>query len=641
MAILKMKMVNIVGPVEQFERIVSEYVVDRDIHLENVFNVLENIRGLYPFSDENRTDEIRQEIQQLIDMGDINPEHIIKSISYLYFKIYCDIKDSDSIKEKIKEIKSCIESLLSEKKSISDDLARKQNIINQLKPLLDVDIDLNKLFSFEFIKLRIGKMPVKSYETLEAYLTDMDAFFIPTSRDEDYVWGIYFMPTVSEEKIDAIFTSLLFQRVRITNEVHGTPKQFYEQLKKENENIQKRIKEIDNAIKSILKENRLLIAYLYERAIILQKVYEVKKYSAHTKSSFYVVGWMPEKYIPDLEKALKKEEKVVFLVENAEMVSNVTPPSKMSNNLFVRPFEMFVRMYGLPGYNEFDPTFLVAITYTLFFGAMFGDIGQGLVLALAGFLLFKFKKSDLGAIGVIIGISSAIFGFVYGSIFGFEDIIHGLIKPMENINNMLLYAVVVGAVVIGLVMIINIIIGIKNRNIKRAVLSHNGLAGFILYWSILLIALKVIFNGEKVSGAAIASFIIFPSLMILLQEPLAKLVEKRKDWMPEQKGMFLLEAVFEIFEVILSFVTNTMSFIRIGAFSLIHAGMMGVVFTLSHMIGKSGSIIVYILGNILVMALEGLIVGIQTLRLEFYEMFSRFYGGSGKEFKSLRDINTI
>ena len=94
-----------------------------------------------------------------------------------------------------------------------------------------------------------------------------------------------------------------------------------------------------------------------------------------------------------------------------------------------------------------------------------------------------------------------------------------------------------------------------------------------------------------------------------------------------------MEAFFELFEIVLSFVTNTVSFLRVGAFALNHAGMMSVVVMFMTTMNTGASIGIAIFGNLLVIGLEGLIVGIQVLRLGFYEMFSRFYDGGGREFK--------
>lgn len=106
------------------------------------------------------------------------------------------------------------------------------------------------------------------------------------------------------------------------------------------------------------------------------------------------------------------------------------PPTKIKNAGIFRPFEFFVDMYGMPNYNEFDPTPFVAITYTILFGIMFGDLGQGPCIAIVGFLMWKLKKMAIGKILIPCGISSAFFGLVYGSVFGFEEWLNPMYEAM-------------------------------------------------------------------------------------------------------------------------------------------------------------------------------------------------------------------
>ena len=118
----------------------------------------------------------------------------------------------------------------------------------------------------------------------------------------------------------------------------------------------------------------------------------------------------------------------------------------------------------------------------------------------------------------------------------------------------------------------------------------------------------------------------------MFSEILIKIVNKEKNWKPESWADYLPQSFFELFEVVLSYVTNTMSFLRVGAFVLVHAGMMMVVFTIADMLPGSGYIIAVVIGNIVVTALEALVAGIQVVRLEFYEMFSKFFEGQGRPF---------
>lgn len=138
------------------------------------------------------------------------------------------------------------------------------------------------------------------------------------------------------------------------------------------------------------------------------------------------------------------------------------------------------------------------------------------------------------------------------------------------------------------------------------------------------------------NAAYVICLIVIPFLLIFFAEPLSRLVNGEQDWQPESWGGYIVENLFESIEVILSYVTNTMSFLRVGAFVLVHAGMMMVVFVLADTVGGVGYWPIVVLGNILVMVLEALLVAIQVLRLEYYEMFSRFYSGEGRPYEPVR-----
>ena len=167
------------------------------------------------------------------------------------------------------------------------------------------------------------------------------------------------------------------------------------------------------------------------------------------------------------------------------------------------------------------------------------------------------------------------------------------------------------------------------------VLSHNVFAGLMMYGFIGVgAALQLGLQIPVFNGLTIALFVGIPLLAIFFKEPLERKFHHHKMF-PNGFGGFFVEGFFELFEIVLSYVTNTMSFLRVGGFVLSHAGMMLVVMSLMDMFAGVGSIVVLIFGNIFVMALEGMIVGIQVLRLQFYEMFSRYYKGNGVAFNAL------
>ena len=190
----------------------------------------------------------------------------------------------------------------------------------------------------------------------------------------------------------------------------------------------------------------------------LSSNFDVRRMAACTESkkdTFYILcGWMDADDVEKFRNDIADDPKVVCLVQEDEKKVNMEPPTKLKNPAFFRPYEMYVKMYGLPNYNEFDPTILVAITYSFIFGIMYGDVGQGLCLMIGGFLLYKKKHSDLAGIISMAGIFSTIFGFMFGSIFGFEEVIPALwLRPREemitlpgvgSINTILVCAIVFG-----------------------------------------------------------------------------------------------------------------------------------------------------------------------------------------------------
>ena len=155
-----------------------------------------------------------------------------------------------------------------------------------------------------------------------------------------------------------------------------------------------------------------------------------------------------------------------------------------------------------------------------------------------------------------------------------------------------------------------------------------------MFYGGVVYAILLIFSGKTIPAAWLLAIVLAAAVLgMFLKEPLAKLVTGEPGPKIEGSiGMFIVQGFFEMFEVMLSYFSNSLSFVRIGAFAVSHAAMMSVVLQLSGFESGNTNWVVVVLGNLFVMGMEGLIVGIQVLRLEFYEMFSRFYSGDGRPF---------
>ena len=222
---------------------------------------------------------------------------------------------------------------------------------------------------------------------------------------------------------------------------------------------------------------------------------------------------------------------------------------------------------------RFDPTAFVAITYVLLFGIMFGDLGQGICLAIVGALMWKLKKMPLGKILVPCGISSAVFGTVFGSCFGYEhwlDLFYKHIfglseKPVEvmqpqTTNYIIFSAVGIGISLILIAMLINIVSSLRRKHYEDALFGPNGVAGLIFYASLICgFGLQIITGKKIVTLPYTLCLIVLPLLVIFFREVLGGLVEHRPDAIPKKWGEFIVQNFFELFELMLRYVQETPS----------------------------------------------------------------------------------
>lgn len=627
----KMQFINITGPKNDIDRVVNVYLNKYEIHLENALSELNSVRDLRPFIEANPYKEVLSMAEAMVQKVK-NPDDVLsKDLSMdEAIAIVTDMYKNHSELNKIKHE-------LKEKRNHTRDL------LKQIEPFRMLDYDLRRILHFRFIKYRFGRISREYFDKFSKYIySNLNTVFYDCYSDKDYIWGVYFAPDSSVVEVDAIYSSLHFERVFIPDEYEGTPDESYRNMSKSLEEILDEIKDVYNKIDTYINEHSPELMAAYRTIEIHSKNFDIRKMAALTedtneKAVFYILcGWMSTK---DTQKFLAdiSEDRNVFVITDSSPNESATmkPPTKLRNPLLIKPFEMFVKMYGLPAYKELDPTLFVALTYSFLFGAMFGDVGQGLCLVIGGFLLYKIKKMNIAGIIALAGVFSTIFGFAYGSIFGFEDIMEGFwLKPMHNVMTVLMVSVAAGMFLLLVAIVLNIINSIRTHDKEKLLFDPNGIAGLIVYGGIVACAVAI-YMGATLPGTIVLAILLgLPLLAIFLKEPLTHLLEHKKA-LEGSAGMFIIEAIVELFDVVLSYATNTISFLRVGAFALSHAGMMGVVLLLAGAeAGGNPNWIVIVIGNLVVAGMEGLIVGIQVLRLEYYEMFGRFYRGTGKEFKA-------
>ena len=616
---------NIVGKEEVLDRFVAEYLLNSGMQPENAMQVFENSWHISPYTYDTRAKEQKRKcIELLEELGISYKEEDSKRDYKLTGTIDETEEELDNLKKEFDDVHAKIQDVANQKEEL-------EKLREPILHLADLKFELDKVFKLRFMRFRFGRIEAEKYRALLRKINLIDAIVLTVSEDEEYIWLIYLTTQKDSAKVDSIFNIMEFERIWITNKAVGTPKEAIMNLNSEIEEKEKEDYLLKEELEKLKEKHRTSLIRIYKNLLLYEKIYESKKHMAYDrKGSFYIAGWIPTKKFKEIEPKLKKEEEITYVVKNDDETIS-TPPTKLRNNFLVKPFGNLVEMYGLPRYTEIDPSSFVAITAFLMFGMMFGDVGQGLVIGIIGYILYR-KKIFLGQILIGASIASMIFGFAYGSIFGLENIIpHLVISPMQNINTMMILGVASGGILILIAMIFNIINGIKERDVARVLFDKNGLAGVMFYLIILVLIGFMVFLGQQIlSLGLLVILLLLPLAIIFFKENIMRMVNKRRGYGKTLQGhekSGILEKAFEMLETLLSFASNTISFVRLSAFAINHVGLCMAIYILAQMTSGVGSFIVALIGNIIIIALEGLIVGIQVLRLEYYELFSRFYSG--------------
>ncbi len=409
---------------------------------------------------------------------------------------------------------------------------------------------------------------------------------------------------------------------------------------------------LDDAREDVLRQRRQFaethtpeLEAIAARARQGQRFYEAQSHFARTQQTVFISGWAPAKAVDAVREAVLDASAGRAWFAARPPRRDEEAPVLMENPAWLRPFEQLTRAYGVPGYNDIEPTAVLAISFLLMFGLMFGDVGQGAAVALLGWWLSRRggNLGDAGAVMTAAGLSAVVFGFLYGSVFGMEGLIPALwMEPMEDIPTLMVLSVALGVVIISLGIVFNVVNRVRRGEVLEAVLDRFGVVGAVFYWGCLGLLLKQQFAPNSPVQPWEAGLVVgAPLLLLFVRAPLINLLRRKKRLLEEGVGLFLMESLVETAETLTTFVSNTASFVRVSAFALAHVGLCTAVFALADImaslpLGGVWKAAVIVIGNILVILLEGMVASIQALRLEYYEFFNKFFTSLGKPFKPFR-----
>ncbi len=638
-------MMNVVGKNSYVDQVIRDILLFENIQVVDAYNEIENFRfsmsitdkhideiveftevksGLKSGSSEEFANKVKflkklfnneYEIDKDILQGDIDLQGVVKTANDLYDETYSKYEVLKNYNQQLQEINKSIQ-------------------VYQFLSYANIEMErVNHLSNFDFTIGIFSKENIlrlkNNYEKITAIVVHVGTL------EEDEVYVVIW-PKDLEVETNRILKSLNFHRLEgMKEEYKGIPSEILSMLEGKRENLETEIAKLQSEVNEIKIKYRDQSNYAYNVLYLYEKINEVKKEMAFSKEHFYFSGWIPARLKEKIKSLLSKYEDIHIMFNDEQKKQNLKPPTKLRNNWLFKPFEAFIKMYGVPSYEEVDPTPFLSISYLFLFGFMFGDVGQGLVFFLVGMLLSHIKKIQAVSILSRLGISSVVFGFLYGSVFGFETVIPALwLKPFDNINTLLMVSIGIGIVLLTIGYIYGMVNNYKAKDYYNMILSKNGFTGLVLYFGLLLVVVALFTGNRLISMEVLGVIVALLIVVLFMKEPIINKLCHHKQ---KLDGNFFVESFFEIFEILLSIFSNTLSFIRVGAFALNHVGLFIAFETLAHLIDSGvGSTIIYMIGNIFIIGLEGLIVGIQVLRLEYYELFNKYYIGGGEEFKAAK-----
>jgi len=547
---------------------------------------------------------------------------------------------AEDVREKALEIANEVNEVFESLREVDAETAELQRKMRIFEILSRFNIDPRILTELHLTRVFIATVSVRHTLSLSRALSHLPAIYY--FREIGDGRAFIFVATTSKEsqRAERILETYDAEPFSIPKEFEGQkPSRALSLIKQQLKKHAAIRRKIMGEIERLSKKYGSRLLSLREAVENAKNALKAKEYASETRKLAQIVGYAPHSSLPRLKRQLKRflgDRFILFLSD--QTTGGDPPPTALRNPGFLKYFEVITRLYGTPSYDEVDPTPLLAITFPLIFGLMFGDLGHGLILLIGGLLLSFIIKSPEEwkaylRILAICGFWAIIAGLLFGEAFGKRMFPPLWMDPFENVVSFLIFSLIIGVFQIMSGFILNMInFIVKRRYVDAFTIS---LPKMVFYGISVYFLMKCRLDFNLWLSAPIF-YVIVALVFLFLGKPLATFL-KEKNF-----SSALKERMLEGSELILSLLSNTMSYSRILALLMAHWALLTVTYVISDLVSKTpfvGGImgaLTVVFGNIFVVAFEGLIVFIHTLRLHFYEWFSKFYEGTGIPFQPFK-----
>ncbi len=545
----------------------------------------------------------------------------------------------------ILNLKEEVEPLTSSLAVVHDKTSELNHIKGMLTTMEYMDADLEAMEELKLIHVAIASVPHRNLTILRRALAGSPIILHRCYLTKAVDFLCLAMPNKIREDIESILKTHHAELFQIPEELpHDVTKALDEvnNLLKENS---EREKATAASLRKRGQENKNRLVSWRETIENVLELLRAKRKILQSGKLATVKGFVPQKQVAKLSEKVHAVLNGKALVLENEIGVIEDPPTMFRHGRFVKPFEEIIRLYGLPHYEEFDPTPVIAVTFPLIFGLMFADVGQGLLLLVGGLTLGTLIKKDQAIkntcyVLAACGVGAILAGLLFGEFFGIRLFAPLWFDPFADVFTFLIFSLVVGMVQITSGLVIEMVNFMLKRNtVDIAFTSIPKIAFYV--GAVYLIATYKLNFAAWLSGPILLALI--PFIVLVFGGPVWSAVAGlgRPVETPRERKT-LGERFFEGGDFVTRLISNTMSYTRILALLMAHWALMLTTFVIAGLVGSASfvglllSAIVIIGGNLFVIALEGLVVFIHTLRLHFYEWFSKFYQGTGTEFTPFR-----
>jgi V/A-type H+/Na+-transporting ATPase subunit I len=492
----------------------------------------------------------------------------------------------------------------------------------QLRDLNGASVDLRK---FRWTRLAVGTLPLSEFSRLQE--EDRYSHAYPFVREKHQVLAAFLTSGRHRLDLDRDLAAAGFRPLHLPGAFAGPYREEWLRAQDLLRKVRRHLARLNDKVDAIWMENRTRLQDYQCSANAEARLLEARRSFGFTDRAAILSGWVPRRRIGDLKRALRNICGERFSIRVAEAKGDQTPV-QLYNAWAVRPFQKLLGVYGTPAYGEFEPTLLLAVGFLVMFGMMFGDLGQGLVLVALGWGVRRWTRyREEGVIVMEVGLFAAFFGILFGSFFGLEELFPPLwFSPMHDVAYLMSVALLFGISLILLGLLLRVFNTLREGGRLISVLTDpHGAAGIVFYGGAVLTAILYL---RDIIPASASLWLLVP-LTAVFFHPMVE-----EEGVDRQWGILVAKGVVEVMETVLGYLANTFSFLRVAAFGLAHVGLFMAVFALADRVqsaplGDVWMVLVHLFGNAVMIALEGLIVSVQAVRLQFYEFFTKFFRGGG------------